>query len=337
MSDTVLEIEDLHLHYSRGFRRTPLHALRGVGLTVQRGETVAVVGESGSGKSTLGNAVLGIQPPSSGRITFLGEDITHSHGGARRKLGARLQAVFQDPYSSLNPVRTIGASLAEPLQTHQRLPQREVTERVNSMLDKVGLGGSAGKYPGQFSGGQRQRIAIARALMSNPELVVCDEPVSSLDVSVQAQVLNLLTELQKATGCSYLFISHNLTVVRHFASRVVVLYRGMVLEEGPVAQVVDHPQQPYTQALLAAVAVPDPVQQARRRAARTTALTNNSANALPDASCPFVPRCPHVQERCRVELPALRPAAGGARSACHFFETINAEQQLDLTGARTRS
>jgi oligopeptide/dipeptide ABC transporter ATP-binding protein len=322
---SVLDVDDLHLYYKRGFRKAPLHALRGVDIDIERGETVAVVGESGSGKSTLGSAILGIHPSASGTVTFQGENITNAGRGARRRLGARLQAVFQDPYSSMNPVRTIGQSLAEPLVTHG--DSDDVPKKVADMLERVGLPRSAaGKYPAEFSGGQRQRIAIARALMSGPDLVVCDEPVSSLDVSVQAQVLNLLSDLQAQTGCSYLFISHNLTVVRHFARRVLVLYRGAVMEQGSAAEVCDRPQHPYTQALLAAVAVPDPELQASRRAARQTAIRVSGQPVSNEDSCPFAPRCPYAQERCYSERPQLRAGRADTRVACHFFESIGGNQ-----------
>jgi peptide/nickel transport system ATP-binding protein len=331
--DDVLVVDDLNLYYPGGLRRPALHALRGVSLHVGRGETLAVVGESGSGKSTLGSAILGIHPSSSGTITFRGTDITNADRAARRQLGAHLQAVFQDPYSSLNPVRTIGQTLTEPLITHQQVSREDARQQVIAMLGQVGLPASAAdQYPAEFSGGQRQRIAIARALMPGPSLIVCDEPVSSLDVSVQAQVLNLLTQLQAQTACSYLFISHNLTVVRHFSRRVLVLHRGMVLEEGTAAEVCDRPQHPYTQALLAAVAVPDPQLQARRRRASrqfSVRLADGTlAGPVTEDQCPFADRCPHVQQRCRVERPALRPGAGTTRVACHFFEQIEVPTDL---------
>jgi peptide/nickel transport system ATP-binding protein len=302
-----------------------------VSLRIGRGETVAVVGESGSGKSTLGSAILGLHPASAGSITFRGRDITNADRSERRRLGSDLQAVFQDPYSSLNPVRTISQTLIEPLAARTRLPRAAVRDEVSAMLERVGLPASAARrYPAEFSGGQRQRIAIARALMPNPSLIVCDEPVSSLDLSVQAQILNLLTVLQARTNCSYLFISHNLTVVRHFSRRVLVLYRGLVIEEGLADEVCDRPQHPYTQALLAAVAVPNPDVQARRRASRQEAIrpVRIAVPASNEDRCPFVDRCPHAQQRCRDERPVLRPGANGSRVACHFFEHIQPPASL---------
>jgi oligopeptide/dipeptide ABC transporter ATP-binding protein len=327
----VLTVDDLHLYYPRGLRTPPLHALRGVSLRIAAGETLAVVGESGSGKSTLGSAILGIHPASSGTIRFRGADVTRAGRRGRQRLGAHLQAVFQDPYSSLNPARTIGQSLTEPIATHTaHLTPEAARGQVSAMLGRIGLPASAAhRYPAEFSGGQRQRIAIARALMVNPSLVVCDEPVSSLDLSVQAQILNLLADMQAGTGCSYLFISHNLTVVRHVARRVLVLYRGMVMEEGPAAEVCDRPRHPYTTALLAAVAVPDPQAQARRRAGRQAVIRPPAgAPARTEDQCPFAARCPHVQRRCREERPVLRDAGGGSRVACHFFERIEPPASL---------
>jgi peptide/nickel transport system ATP-binding protein len=265
---TLLNVENLAVRYRRG-RRTLPPAVSGVNLSVGVGETVALVGESGSGKSTIGNAVLGLVPAAEGRIEFDGEDITQADTTRRRSLTREIQAIFQDPYGSLNPMRTVGQTLVEPLRAH-RIPAP--AERVTEALERVGLpADAADRYPGQFSGGQRQRVAIARALVVGPKLVICDEPTSSLDLSVQAQVLNLLLRLQREEGLGYLFITHDLAVVRHIAHRVVVLYRGEVVESGPTAQVCDDPRHDYTRALLAAVPDPDPVEQrAKRRAYRDT-------------------------------------------------------------------
>ena len=233
---------------------------------------MALVGESGSGKSTLGNAVLGLVPAASGTITFDGADVTRASPRRRRALTRHIQAVFQDPYGSLNPVRPIGQTLAEPLRAHQRLDSTTTAARVACRTrTSRAQRGAAALYPGQFSGGQRQRIAIARALMLSPRLIICDEPLSALDLSVQAQVLNLLKALQRELGVGYLFITHDLAVVPHIAHRVVVLYRGQVVETGTVSQVCDHPSHPYTQRLIAAAPVPDPAQQrARRRTVEST-------------------------------------------------------------------
>jgi len=250
----LLEVRDLTVSFGRST------AVDRVSLTLRDGDTLGLVGESGSGKSTLGHAVLGLVRPSSGAIRFRGEDITQRTERRRRALSRQLQIVFQDPYSSLNPSRTIGSTLAEPLRVHARSASRaDSVARVAAALEDVGLPRSAAnRYPAQFSGGQRQRIAIARALIVEPRLVICDEPTSALDLSVQAQILNLLLALQERHDLSYLFISHDIDVVRHMAHRIAVLRQGQIVEEGPAADVADRPEHPYTRSLLAAVPVPDP-------------------------------------------------------------------------------
>jgi ABC-type oligopeptide transport system ATPase subunit len=272
MSQSLLDVRDLRVTFPGRHRGAPVRAVDGVTLTVDRGETVGLVGESGSGKSTIGNAILGLARVSDGRILFDGRDITRATGRTRRELGRHLQVVFQDPYGSLNPSRTIGQTLAEPLLVGRRLTRREAATRVADILTRVGMpADTAGRYPGQFSGGQRQRIAIARALVQQPQLVICDEPTSALDLSVQAQILNLLLDLQAELGLAYLFISHDIDVVRHMSHRTVVLYNGQIVEDGSTESVTEHPQHPYTKRLLAAAPIPDPrVQAARREAAQTT-------------------------------------------------------------------
>jgi oligopeptide/dipeptide ABC transporter ATP-binding protein len=249
----------------------------------------------------------------------------NSRQRARTGLSREFQAVFQDPYSSLNPMRTIGQSLAEPLITQDKVPAADVRKETETMLVQIGLSiDAARRYPGEFSGGQLQRISIARALMSHPSLVVCDEPLSSLDMAVQSQVLNLLCDFQDRYGCSYLFITHDLTVVRQFADRVLVLYGGLVMEAGPVAEVCNNPQHPYTQALLAAVPVMDPDIQRLRRLSRQPPVRSDegSPRSQSGGQCSFADRCPHADERCRAERPALRPSSSGARVACHYFESL---------------
>ena len=261
----LLQVQDLRVDF-RQPRGRVFQALKGVSLHIGRGETVGLVGESGSGKTTIGRVILGQTPATAGRVVYDGEDITQAGRQRRRALGRDIQVVFQDPVGSLNPARTVGDTLAEPLLAAGGVGAAEIRQRIADILQRVGLpADTADRYPGQFSGGQRQRIAIARAVIGRPRLVVCDEPVSALDLSVQAQVLNLLNELQRSLSLSLLFISHDLTVVRHVSHRTVVLYRGEIVEQGEAARVHEAPQHPYTQALLAASPVPHPVLQRQRR------------------------------------------------------------------------
>lgn len=262
----LLQVKDLRVNFPQG-RGKVFQALKGISLDIQPGETVGLVGESGSGKTTVGRVILGLTEATSGDVWFEGENITHASRERRRALGRDIQVVFQDPYGSLNPARTIGDTLAEPLMNDKSLSAQDIAHRVAEVLQQVGMpADTASRYPGMFSGGQRQRIAIARAVIAKPRLIVCDEPVSALDLSVQAQVLNLLKSLQQSMGLAMLFISHDLTVVRHVSHRTVVLYRGDIVEQGEAGQVHDHPEHPYTRALLAAAPVPDPLIQRERRA-----------------------------------------------------------------------
>lgn len=266
----LLEIDRLVVEYRSGRKR--FRAVEDVTFQIGRGETVGLVGESGSGKTTIGRAVLGLAPITEGAVRFAGEPLSRASRAERRTLGRRLQAVFQDPFGSMNPSKTIGYTLAEPVLLHEGVTRQQARDRVVAMLERVGMRADAAqRYPAQFSGGQRQRIAIARALMSSPDLVICDEPVSALDLSIQAEVVNLLRDLQESLGVSYLFISHDLTIVRHLSDRLVVLQRGKVVEAGDTDRVYEHPQHPYTRGLLAAAPVPDPTIQRARRAARAIA------------------------------------------------------------------
>ncbi|HEY9329170.1 MAG TPA: ATP-binding cassette domain-containing protein [Streptomyces sp.] len=260
VAEPLLSARGIVLDYPQGFGRKSARVLHGVDIEIAPGETLGLVGESGSGKSSLANLVLGFRPPTSGHIRFRGRDITGCGRRERRALSSEIQAVFQDPYSSLNPTRRVGTSIAEPLlRQSSSLSRRDVAARVQDMLARVGLPpDAADRYPAHFSGGQRQRIAIARALIINPSLVVCDEPVSALDLSVQAQVLNLLAELQESMGLSYLFIAHDLAVVRFLSHRMAVMHKGRIVETGPAERVYSAPVDPYTQQLLAAVPDPDP-------------------------------------------------------------------------------
>jgi oligopeptide/dipeptide ABC transporter ATP-binding protein len=312
----LLEIEDLSVVFRKSRRAQPVYAVDGVDLTIGAGETVGLVGESGSGKTTLGQAVLGLVEPTAGTIRFDGDDITHASRSTRRALSSEMQVVFQNPYGSLSPTRTIGQTLLEPLLAHGRVGREEGNERVAEMLRRVGLPtDTMTRRPSEFSGGQRQRIAVARALMMSPRFVVCDEAVSALDLSVQAQILNLLGGLQRELGLSYLFVSHNLAVVRHMSQRIVVLYRGRVMESGPAEAVYSAPAHPYTQALLQGA----PVALAGGAKARRPATVTPSTAAAPPTGgerCPFVTRCPYAVKACHEVRPPLVATPSGTQAAC---------------------
>ena len=276
---SLLEIADLVVDYpGKGWRGQPFRALHGVSLDVASGETVGLVGESGSGKTTLGRAVLGLAPVSSGTIRFEGRDIHGLGRRERRRLAPEIQVVFQDPYSSLNPAMTVEDILSEPLQA-QQVPAAQARQRITGLLDQVGLPAQSGRrYPREFSGGQRQRVAIARALALRPKLIVCDEPVSALDLSTQARVLDLLIDIQEETGIAYVFVSHDLAVVRHISHRVAVLYAGQLVEFGDCRQVTSSPEHHYTRTLLGASPVADPDRQRERRERREASLAAKTAH-----------------------------------------------------------
>jgi ABC-type oligopeptide transport system ATPase subunit len=273
MTELLLDAQNVVVEYpAKGFRKPPFRALKGVSLDIHPGECVGLVGESGSGKTTLGRAVLGLAPVTGGKVLYKGRDIAHLGRKARRALSSDIQVVFQDPYTSLNPSLTIEQILTEPL-TAKNVPMKDASQRVLGLLDQVGLPTSAAdRLPREFSGGQRQRIAIARALALDPQLIVCDEPVSALDLSTQARVLDLFKEIQERTGVAYLFVSHDLAVVRHLSHRVAVMLHGEIVEWGDGDQVTAHPEHPYTQRLFLAAPVPDPDGQEQRRADRNRLL-----------------------------------------------------------------
>jgi peptide/nickel transport system ATP-binding protein len=333
MTDDLLRVRDLVVRYKRPGRRGGfLTAVNGADLTVRRGETVGLVGESGSGKSSIGLSILGLVDPAAGTIEFGGADITHSSRASRRVLARRMQVVFQDPYGSMNPARSVGDTVAEALRYNLGLGQAQIRDRLQRALADVGLpADTAGRYPGEFSGGQRQRIAIARALVMDPEFIVCDEAVSALDLSVQAQVLNLLARLKEQRGLSYLFISHDLAVVRYFCEQIVVLYAGRVVERGPAASIAGAPAHPYSKALIAAVPVPDPATQAQRRAARPRAA---AASPLGDGTeghgCDWAPRCPHAEPVCLTKRPELS-IHDDVDVACHRADQLAAGTSYDPT------
>ena len=317
----VIEVDGLNVEFQlrRGplAGRVPLRAVRDVDLAVGERETVGLVGESGSGKSTTGRAILRLIEPISGRITLDGQDITALHGEALRGVRRKMQMVFQDPYSSLDPAMVIAESIGEPLDTHLDLTRAQRRARVAELLEHVGLSGRhVNRYPYEFSGGQRQRIAIVRAIAVHPRLVVCDEAVSALDVSTQNQILNLIEDIQAEFGISYLFIAHDLAVVRHIAHRVAVMYLGEIVETGPTERLFDRPAHPYTEALLSAVPLPSPRRQRSRERIVLTGEVPDATN--PPAGCTFHTRCPYAFDRCRVEVPVATPVAGGGTVRCHL-------------------
>ena len=337
--EPVLAVDRLVKHFpvERGFifGRTigMVRAVDDVSFEIARGETLALVGESGCGKSTTGRLILRLMEPSGGAIRFKGEDIAGLDKGAMRRMRRHLQIIFQDPYASLNPRMTVGEILAEPLDVHSIADAASRPARVSITIAwprMALLPEHARRYPHQFSGGQRQRIGIARALAVNPDLIVCDEPVSALDVSIQAQVVNLLQNLQQRFGLSYLFIAHDLAVVKHICDRVAVMYLGKLVEVADKRTLYAHPLHPYTQALLSAIPRPDPGLERQR-----VILTGDVPSPLnPPSGCRFHTRCRYAQERCRAEDPALRDAGQGHRVACHFFETLPAPIEAAATTDR---
>jgi oligopeptide/dipeptide ABC transporter ATP-binding protein len=317
---TLVEVRDLVKHYAGertwfglGRPRAAVRAVDGVSFAIAAGRTLGLVGESGSGKTTVGRTMLRLQEPTSGTMHFDGADVFALDATRLRALRRRMQIVFQDPYSSLNPRMTVEETLREPLEIHG------LNGAVPALLDEVGLDAAfATRYPHELSGGQRQRVGIARALSVEPQFIVCDEPVSALDVSVQAQVLNLLADLQGRRKLTYLFIAHDLAVVRHIADDVAVMYLGKIVERAPAAEIYAGPRHPYTRALLSAVPEPDP-----RAAKQRIVLTGDMPSpANPPPGCPFNPRCPHPlkSERCRTEAPPLRQVTPGHLAACHYAE-----------------
>lgn len=325
MTDTLMEAHDLFKSFPRrrdllGRVQESVHAVNGVSITLRTGETLGVVGESGSGKSTLGRLLLGLIPADSGSVHFHGHDLVAMRPRQLRKHRRELQMIFQDPYASLDPTKKIGQSIAEPLTIYEDLRAQERDDAVHALLARVNLGSHHfDRYPGEMSGGQRQRVAIARALALNPSLIVADEAVSALDVSTQSDVLNLLALLQREQSLTYLFISHNLSVVRHVSTRVVVMYLGRIVEEGPANELYDAPLHPYTQALIRAIPLPDPDVQATRP--RIVLRGDVPDPAHPPAGCAFSSRCPYVMDICRTELPALTAHRERGSAACHLHTT----------------
>ena len=313
-NSVLLSLRDVHVRFNTA--AGVVRAVSGVSVDLAVGETLGLVGESGCGKSTLGKAIMKLVPIAGGEIRIEGVDIAPLDRRQLIDMRRKVQMIFQDPYGSLNPRSSVGRSVAQPLVL-AGWKQDAIAERVETLLRWVGLSTDAKqRYPHEFSGGQRQRIGIARALALSPKLIICDEPVSALDVSVRAQVINLLEDLKGQFGVSYLFISHDLSVVEHIADRVAVMYLGMLVEVGGRDQIWRSPQHPYTKALLAAAPIADPkIARTRQR----TVLQGELPSPLdPPAGCPFHSRCPIAQERCKAEKPVLRPVGGGALAACHF-------------------
>ena len=323
-STPLLTLDDVSRHFEikggwRKKNRATLKAVDGVSFEVHAGETLAIVGESGCGKSTLARTIVGLERATAGRITIAGQTLSALRGRELLAVRKQLQLIFQDPYSSLNPRMTVAQTLEEPLVIHDLGSAPERAARVAELLEIVGLSPAhAERYPHQFSGGQRQRIGIARALAVGPELIVCDEPVSSLDVSVQAQIINLLLRLQRELGLAYLFVAHDLAVVKHFADRVAVMYLGKLMEIADKSELFAAPRHPYTQALLSSV----PKSHPSTPSSRVVLHDDVPSPMNMPAGCRFHTRCPHARERCRIEVPELRDSDNRHDVACHFWEEI---------------
>ncbi len=322
MSETILEVRDLVKHFPVGSggllggKPAVVKAVDGVSFSIRRGETLGLVGESGCGKTTTGRCILQLEKPTSGQIIFEGQEITAFSEKELRKVRRRMQVIFQDPYSSLNPRMKVGQIIAEPLAVHDIVPERWARKaRVTQLLSHAGLlPAMADRYPHELSGGQRQRVGVARALAMEPSLIICDEPVSALDVSIQAQIINLLEELQAEFALTYLFVAHDLSVVRHISDRVAVMYLGKIVEITDRKSLYESPQHPYTKALLSAVPIPDPAVEAGRERVVLGGEVPSPLN--PPSGCVFHPRCPIAVDDCRRVVPELREVRPEHRAAC---------------------
>ena len=346
----LLQVEDLKVYFPirEGVvierHIGDVKAVDGVSFSIDKGETLGLVGESGCGKTTVGRTILRLYDPTEGRIIFQGRDLASVKGDELRRMRRKMQMVFQDPYSSLNPRQSVGGIVGEPLKVHDIYGPAEIDKEVRRLLDVVGLPrGAINRYPHEFSGGQRQRIGLARSLALNPDLIVADEPVSALDVSIQAQIMNLLEELQAEFDLTYLFIAHDLAVVRHISDRIAVMYLGKIMEVAPADELYTSPLHPYTRALLSAVPIPDPEVESKRERILLSGDMPSPAN--PPSGCRFHTRCPFVQEeRCPDEVPELRVIRPGRLAACHYIEEIErgeieprANPMEALRAARSRS
>ena len=323
-NNVLLQVNDLVMHFPiyRGVIQRQVGAVRavdGVSFDIQRGETLGLVGESGCGKSTTGRTILQLYRPTAGSVNFEGIDLVHLKGEELRKMRRKMQMIFQDPYASLNPRMTVADIVGEPLMVHNVATGKEIEERVKHLLHVVNLNPSfAGRYPHEFSGGQRQRIGVARALALQPSFIICDEPISALDVSIQAQVVNLLEELQEQFNLTYLFIAHDLSMVRHISDRVAVMYLGVIVELASRDELYTHPLHPYTRALLSAVPIPDPVADAKRE--RTILKGDVPSPVNPPSGCRFRTRCPIAEGVCAESRPDFREIKPGHFVACFFAE-----------------
>ncbi len=323
-NDVLLRVEDLKMHFPiyRGVFQRQVGAVRavdGVSFDVRRGETLGLVGESGCGKSTTGRTILQLYKPTAGNVHFEGKDLVKLKGEEMRLMRRRMQMIFQDPYASLNPRMTVGQLVGEPLMVHNVATGAEIDERVAHLLELVNMNPAfATRYPHEFSGGQRQRIGVARALALQPSFIICDEPISALDVSIQAQVVNLLEELQKQFNLTYLFIAHDLSMVRHISDRVAVMYLGVFVELASRDELYANPLHPYSQALLSAVPIPDPVADAKRK--RTILEGDVPSPANPPSGCRFRTRCPIAEARCAESRPEFREVRPGHFVACHLVK-----------------
>jgi oligopeptide transport system ATP-binding protein len=321
-TDTILKVDDLKMYFPiyRGvFQRQvgAVKAVDGISFAVQRGETLGLVGESGCGKSTTGRAILQLYKPTAGNVHFEGVDLIKLHGEEMRHMRRKIQMIFQDPYASLNPRMTVEQIVGEPLMVHNAASGKEINERVKQLLELVKLNPAfMSRYPHEFSGGQRQRIGVARALALQPSFIICDEPISALDVSIQAQVINLLEELQEQFNLTYLFIAHDLSMVRHTSRRVAVMYLGVIMELTTRDELYNNPLHPYTQALLSAVPVPDPLADSRRKRVILEGDVPSPAN--PPSGCRFRTRCPIAKPECADSRPEFREVRPGHFVACHF-------------------
>ncbi|RED13964.1 ABC transporter ATP-binding protein [Pontivivens insulae] len=329
MSDTLVEVRDLRMYFPiyKGVLRRKVGEVKAVddlNFDIKAGETLGLVGESGCGKSTTGRAILRLYDPTSGSVSIDGTDVVQLEGNDLRAQRPQMQMIFQDPQACLNPRMKVADIIAEPLREHSDMSAEQRRERVNELMDAVGLARRfANRYPHEFSGGQRQRIGIARALALNPKFIVCDEPIAALDVSIQAQVVNLLEDLQKELGLTYLFISHDLSMVRHLATRVAVMYLGKIVELAPRADLYNRPKHPYTQALLSAVPTPDPTVEATRK--HIILQGDVPSPAKPPKGCNFCTRCPAVMPICKEVEPTFKEHGAGHFAACHLLEQDQSE------------